>query len=95
METISLQSCGYYYKFCGYGIVLWIVDIILFQAVNFREGLSAAAAPEKRAGEMRADDAPLVESETDPQNETTATPRPWNWDTFSKSQKSHWRRKHK
>ena len=36
METISLQSCGYYYKFCGYGIVLWIVDIILFQAVDFR-----------------------------------------------------------
>ncbi len=30
METISLQSCGYYFWSCG--IILWIVDIILFQA---------------------------------------------------------------
>ena len=32
METISLQSCGYYCISCGYGTALWIVDIILFQA---------------------------------------------------------------
>ena len=32
METISLQSCGYYFWSCGYGIILWIVDTILFQA---------------------------------------------------------------
>ena len=31
METISLQSCGYYFWSCGYGIILWIVDTILFQ----------------------------------------------------------------
>ena len=32
METIYLQSCGYYFWFCGYEIILWTVDTILFQA---------------------------------------------------------------
>ena len=37
METISLQSCGYYCSSCGYGIALWIVDIILFQAERLQK----------------------------------------------------------
>ena len=38
METISLQSCGYYFWSCGYGIILWIVDIIYFK-LNFCRAL--------------------------------------------------------
>ena len=30
LETISLQSCGYYFWSCEYEIILWIVDTILF-----------------------------------------------------------------
>ncbi len=35
METISL--CGYYCISCGYVIVLWIMDIILFQAERLQK----------------------------------------------------------
>ena len=37
METISLQSCGYYFWSCGYGIILWSVDTILFQAERLQK----------------------------------------------------------
>ena len=50
-------------------------------------------APEtKRA---RADDALLAESEAGGENEMAVTPRPSNWDTLTKSQKSNWRRRNK
>ncbi len=41
------------------------------------------AVPGKK---MRADGTLLVENETDLHNETAATSRPWNWNTFSRSQ---------
>ena len=47
--------------------------------------------PEKKM--RRADGVSLVENEAGPANETAATPRPWNWETFSKSQKYNWRKR--
>jgi hypothetical protein len=43
----------------------------------------------------RADDALSAESEAGDTNETAVIPRPSNWDTLTRSQKSHWRRKNK
>jgi hypothetical protein len=43
----------------------------------------------------RTDDAFSAESEAGDTNETAVIPRPSNWDTLTRSQKSHWRRKNK
>ena len=50
------------------------------------------AVPEKK---MRsADGVVSVENEAGPANETAATSRPSNWETFSPSQKRHWRKRY-
>jgi hypothetical protein len=53
------------------------------------DAAESLAVPVKK---MRAECVLLVESETDPSNETAATPRPSNWGTMTRSQKAHWRR---
>ena len=41
----------------------------------------------------RADDVVLVENEAGPANEADALSRSLNWETLSKSQKAHWRKR--
>ena len=58
------------------------------------EGTATAetpAAPETK--KARADDALSAESETGAANVTVEIPHPSNWDSFTPSQKSHWRRR--
>jgi len=50
------------------------------------------ATPETKM--RRVDGALLVESETGSVNVAAAKSRPWNWDTFSRSQKRNWRKRH-
>ena len=50
-------------------------------------------SPEKKM--RRAEGELLGESSSGSLSETAATPRPSNWDTMTKSHKSHWRKRNK
>ena len=62
---------------------------------NTAESMGTTAAEPQAVPDMKmrsADGVVLVENEAGTANETAAASRPWNWDTFSKSQKAHFRR---